>query len=69
MLRKNNRNRRLLARSAAGKKPVRYYTVKKGESLFTVAQKHGISVKRLIASNNEIKKSRRVAAGDKLVIK
>ena len=69
VLRKNNRNRRLLARSAAGKKPVRYYTVKKGESLFTVAQKHGISVKRLIASNNEIKKSRRVAAGDKLVIK
>lgn len=70
ILRKNHRNRRVrLARSAAGKKPVRYYTVKKGESLFTVAQKHGISVKRLIASNNDIKKSRKVAAGFKLVIK
>jgi membrane-bound lytic murein transglycosylase D len=67
-LRKNHRNRRL-ARSASRKKSERYYTVKKGESLFTVAQKHGISVKRLIASNNEIKKSRKVNAGDKLVIK
>jgi membrane-bound lytic murein transglycosylase D len=70
ILRKNNRNRRArIARSATGKKSVRYYTVKKGESLFTVAQKHGISVKRLIASNNDIKRSRKVNAGDKLVIK
>lgn len=68
ILRRNHRNRRL-ARSASGKKPARYYTVKKGESLFTVAQKNGISVKRLIASNNDIKKSRKVNAGDKLVIK
>ncbi|MFA6238926.1 MAG: transglycosylase SLT domain-containing protein [Bacteriovorax sp.] len=70
ILRKNHRNRRKIARSStARKKSVRYYTVKKGESLFTVAQKHGISVKRLIASNSEIKKSRKVNAGDKLVIK
>ena len=68
ILRKNHRNRSL-RRVASGKKPVRYYTVKKGDSLFTVAQKHGISVKRLIASNGEIKKSRKVNAGDKLVIK
>jgi membrane-bound lytic murein transglycosylase D len=68
ILRKNHRNRSL-RRVASGKKPVRYYTVKKGDSLFTVAQKHGISVKRLIASNGEIKKSRKVSAGDKLVIK
>lgn len=67
VLRKNHRNRARLARSAKGKKPVRYYTVKKGESLFTVAQKHGISVKRLIASN-ELKK-KKVNAGDKLMIK
>ncbi len=67
VLRKSNRHR--IARSAFRKKDVRYYTVKKGESLFTVAQKHGISVKRLIASNNEIRKSRKVNAGDKLVIK
>lgn len=72
VLRKNHRNRnrtRLARSSAARKKSVRYYTVKKGESLFTVAQKHGISVKRLIASNTDIKKSRRVNAGDKLLIK
>jgi len=68
ILRRNHRYRRY-ARSAAGKKFVRYYTVKKGESLFTVAQKHGISVKRLIASNSDIKKNRKVSAGDKLVIK
>lgn len=67
VLRKNHRNRARLARSSKGKKSVRYYTVKKGESLFTVAQKHGISVKRLIASN-ELKK-KKVNAGDKLVIK
>jgi membrane-bound lytic murein transglycosylase D len=67
-LRKNHRNR--IARSSGpGKKSVRYYTVKKGESLFTVAQKHGISVKRLIASNTDVKRSRKVNAGDKLVIK
>jgi membrane-bound lytic murein transglycosylase D len=69
VLRKNHRNRRLLARSATRKKSERYYTVKKGESLFTVAQKHGISVKRLIASNSDIRKTRKVNAGDKLVIK
>ena len=68
ILRRNHRNRRRLARSSR-KKSVRYYTVKKGESLFTVAQKHGISVKRLIASNGDIKKSGKVNAGDKLVIK
>ena len=45
------------------------YTVKKGETLFTVAQKHGISVKRLIASNNSLKKSKKVNAGTKLAIK
>ena len=71
ILRKNHRNHRnrRYARSATGKKFERYYTVKKGESLFTVAQKHGISVKRLIASNTDVKKNRKVSAGDRLVIK
>ncbi|RPJ78886.1 MAG: LysM peptidoglycan-binding domain-containing protein [Alphaproteobacteria bacterium] len=70
ILRRNHRNRNRIARSRhAGKKSVRYYTVKRGESLFIVAQKHGISVKRLIASNADIKKSRKVNAGDKLVIR
>lgn len=67
VLRKNHRNRRY-ARSSSRKKAVRYYTVKKGESLFTVAQKHGISVKRLIASNSDIRKSKKVNVGDRLII-
>ena len=66
VLRRNHRGYR---RYASRKKHVRYYTVKKGESLFTVAQKHGISVKRLIASNSSTKKNKKIAAGDKLIIK
>jgi membrane-bound lytic murein transglycosylase D len=69
ILKRNSRAYRA-KRYAARKKQSRYYTVKKGETLFTVAQKHGISVKRLIASNTEvIKKSKKVNAGLKLVIK
>lgn len=70
VLKKNSRAYRA-KRYAARKKPMRYYTVKKGETLFTVAQKHGISVKRLIASNGDVlsKKSKKVNAGVKLVIK
>ncbi|NOT79561.1 MAG: transglycosylase SLT domain-containing protein [Bacteriovoracaceae bacterium] len=70
VLRKNSRAYRA-RRYAARKKPFRYYTVKKGETLFSVAQKHGISVKRLIASNNDLidKKSKKVNAGTKLSIK
>lgn len=69
ILRRNSRAYRK-GRYASRKKPMRYYTVKKGETLFTVAQKHGISVKRLIASNSGlIKKSKKVDAGVKLVIK
>jgi membrane-bound lytic murein transglycosylase D len=70
VLRKNSRAYKA-RRYASRKKPFRYYTVKKGESLFTVAQKHGISVKRLIASNAEVinRKSKKVNAGVKLVIR
>ncbi len=68
ILRRNSRAYRA-KRYAARKKPMRYYTVKKGETLFTVAQKHGISVKRLIASNSNLKKTKKVNAGTKLAIK
>lgn len=69
ILKRNSRAIRA-KRYASRKKPMRYYTVKKGETLFTVAQKHGISVKRLIASNTDlIKKSKKVNAGIRLVIK
>ncbi|MBC7713373.1 MAG: transglycosylase SLT domain-containing protein, partial [Rhizobacter sp.] len=68
VLRRNSRAFRA-KRYASRKKPMRYYTVQKGETLFTVAQKHGISVKRLIASNNTLKKSKKINAGTKLAIK
>lgn len=70
ILRKNSRAYRA-KRYASRKKQNRYYTVKKGETLFTVAQKHGISVKRLIASNSSVinKKSKKINAGVKLVIR
>jgi membrane-bound lytic murein transglycosylase D len=68
VLRRNHRG--YSRRFASRKKPVRYYTVQKGETIFTVAQKHGISVKRLIASNvTTTKRSKKVTAGDKLIIK
>lgn len=70
VLKRNSRAYRAKRYAAARKKQNRYYTVKKGETLFTVAQKHGISVKRLIASNADvIKKSKKVNPGVKLVIK
>ncbi len=70
VLRKKSREYRQ-KRYASRKKQGRYYTVKKGETLFTVAQKHGISVKRLIASNSDVinKKSKKVSAGVRLVIR
>lgn len=68
ILRRNSRAYRA-KRYAARKKPVRYYTVKKGETLFSVAQKHGISVRRLIASNSNLKNTKKVNAGTKLSIK
>ncbi|MBY0412822.1 MAG: transglycosylase SLT domain-containing protein [Bdellovibrionales bacterium] len=68
ILKRNSRAIRA-KRYAARKKQMRYYTVKKGETLFTVAQKHGISVKRLIASNADLAKKKKINAGVKLVIK
>ena len=71
VLRKKSREYRMKRYAARKKQKGRYYTVKKGETLFTVAQKHGISVKRLIASNSDVinKKSKKVSAGVRLVIR
>jgi membrane-bound lytic murein transglycosylase D len=69
ILRRNSRASRAKRYAAARKKPMRYYTVKQGETLFTVAQKHGISVKRLIASNTGLRNSKKVNVGTKLAIK
>jgi len=47
----------------------KYHKVKKGESLYLIARKHKISVKRLITNNSSIKKSGKVIPGTRLVIR
>jgi len=68
--RRNYRSRIKLARARAKpiSNPSRYYTVRKGDSLWTVARKNGISLDKLIVSNLDIIKNRMIRAGDKLVI-
>jgi len=49
--------------------PKGFYVVKKGDSLWTVARKNGISLDSLIVSNLSIIKRRMIRAGDRLVVK
>lgn len=51
------------------KNPSQYYTVRKGDTLWGVAKKYGISVDTLIRSNLKIVQSRMIRVGDKLVVK
>lgn len=56
---------------ASGKKistPSKYYTVQRGDSLWSVSRKTGVSLDTLIASNAHIVGHRMIRAGDKLVI-
>jgi membrane-bound lytic murein transglycosylase D len=49
--------------------PNRYYTVKKGDSLWTVSRRTGTNLDTLIVSNYRLLKRRRIRAGDKLAVK
>jgi membrane-bound lytic murein transglycosylase D len=49
--------------------PSIYYTVKKGDSLWSVSRKSGTSLYTIIASNMRIIKRRQIRAGDRLVVK
>lgn len=49
--------------------PKIYYTVKKGDSLWTVARKNGLRLNDLIASNLKILKRRMIRPGDRLAVK
>ena len=49
--------------------PSQFYTVKKGDSLWTVAQKTGVPMGTIIRSNQHIIKRRQILPGDKLAIR
>ncbi len=47
----------------------KYHKVKKGESLYLIAKKHKISLKKLIGDNFSVKNSKKVIPGMRLVIR
>ena len=49
--------------------PSGYYTVRKGDSLWSVAKKNGISLDTLIVSNLNILNKRQIMPGDKLIVR
>lgn len=51
------------------KNPSQFYTVRKGDSLWTVAQKTGVPMGTIIKSNQHIIKRRQILPGDKLAIR
>lgn len=61
-VKKKEKTRRVIAAQ-------KYHKVKKGESLYLIAKKHKISIKRLMAYNSSIKKSGKVLPGTRLVIR
>ncbi len=63
------RIRRALKRGRKIASPSSYYTVRKGDSLWTVSKKTGTNLDTLIVSNYHILKSRRIRVGDKLVVR
>jgi membrane-bound lytic murein transglycosylase D len=72
VVRRRNYRRRIRLAKRRGKRitnPKSYYTVKKGDSLWTVARKNSISLDSLIVSNLTIIKRRMIRAGDRLVVR
>ncbi len=65
----NKRIRRALSRGRKIASPSGFYTVRRGDSLWTVSKKTGTNLDTLIVSNYHILKRRRIRAGDKLVVK
>ncbi len=72
-VRRLRRQRRLIAtyakRGKLIKNPTVYYTVKKGDSLWRVAQRTGVPMGTIIRSNKHIIKRRQILPGDKLAIR
>jgi membrane-bound lytic murein transglycosylase D len=72
-LRKSRDNeRRVAAYGKKGKlikKPSVYYTVKKGDTLWRVAQRTGVPMSTIIRTNQHIIKRRQILPGDRLAIR
>lgn len=51
------------------KNPSQFYTVKKGDTLWTIARKTGVNINTIIRSNYKIVKKRMILPGDKLAIR
>lgn len=72
VLRRRSYRNRIKTALRKGKKitsPSQYYTVRRGDSLWTVSQKTGTSLDTIIASNYDIIRSRRIREGDRLVVR
>ena len=71
--RRTNNNARLIAQySKKGKlikNPSVYYTVKKGDTLWRVAQRTGVPMSTIIRTNRHIIKRRQILPGDRLAIR
>ena len=72
VLRKRARRRLISRAKRNGRRisnPSQYYTVRKGDSLWSVARKTGQNMYTIIASNMRIIKYRSIRAGDKLAVR
>lgn len=70
--RRRSYRRRLRLALKRGKKirsPSSYYTVKRGDSLWTVSRRTGTNLDTLIATNYKLLKRRRIRAGDRLAVR
>lgn len=71
VVRKRKYNTHIRTALKRGKKitnPTRFYTVQKGDSLWSVSRRVGVSMDTIIASNYHLLKGRMIRAGDRLAI-
>jgi len=71
VLRRTRHKERIMKALASGRKiinPTKYYTVKKGDTLWSVSRKTGTNLDTLIVSNINLVQGRQIKAGDRLAI-
>jgi len=69
---RKNHNRSISAYMKKGKmikNPSKYYTVRKGDTLWRVAQRTGVPMSTIIRTNAHLIKRRQINPGDRLAIK